>query len=216
MPRLWIWIIAAIIAVAAAVILGRVVSKDEPVLYEPDLTRIEAAPLCPWRDPEADMKRFFPEATGYTTETRILSGLRVELAERLGRRPEPEENALLLNRILRDTDEAGVVLTRRLKGEHGAIELVLALTGEGEVHGLRLQRIREPESITEQLNSWLPTLVGRTHRSPRKTKPAVPENALASASAIEDAVHSLLTLYECSKTRAAPVEVEHEHHHHPE
>ena len=59
----------------------------------------QAAPLCPWREPDADLKLLFPIATRYELETRILSGLRVELAERLGRVPTGDENALHVYRI---------------------------------------------------------------------------------------------------------------------
>ena len=59
----------------------------------------EAAPLCPWREPQADLQQLFPTATRYEIETRILSGLRLELAQRLGRAPTGDENALHLYRI---------------------------------------------------------------------------------------------------------------------
>ena len=113
----------------------------------------EAAPLCPWREPEKDLKMIFPTATGYKVETRILSGLRVELRERLGRAPAPDENALHFYSIYREETFLGTVLTRRIKGEHGAIELVLATDLERRVCGLHFQRLREPEPIVRALEN---------------------------------------------------------------
>src|SRR3954468_6789964 len=60
-----------------------------------------AAPMCPWREPSGDVKVFFPAATRYQVETRILSGFRLQLAERLGRAPTGDENALRVYRVYR-------------------------------------------------------------------------------------------------------------------
>src|SRR3954466_4171163 len=83
-----------------------------------------AAPMCPWREPASDLHSFFPEATGYQVETRVLSGVRLQLAQRLGRAPTGDENALRVYRVYREETPVGAVLTRRVKGQSGAIELV--------------------------------------------------------------------------------------------
>jgi hypothetical protein len=159
----------------------------------------QAAPLCPWREPDADMKQFFPDANRYEIETRILSGLRVELAERLGRNPTAEENALRENRIYQDSLALGIVLTRRVKGTHGAIELVLAVDPENRVRGLRLQRLREPGAIAAAIQNpeWLRSFVGKSVDNPWKLGDDIPEvsaEARASAGAIVEGVRSLLIL----------------------
>src|SRR5215471_6453841 len=122
----------------------------------------EAAPLCPWREPETDLKLFFPQATRYEIETRILSGMRLELERRLGRFPTGDENSLRLYRVYQDEIPVGTVLTRRVKGEHGAIELVLA-TRNQNVCGIRLQRLREPEPIVNSLqdSQWQGAFIGK-------------------------------------------------------
>jgi hypothetical protein len=175
------------------------VRRNEPAaVFNPPLRQNDAAPLCPWREPETDLKILFPRATHHTTETRILSGHRVELAKHLGRLPEPDENALLRHRVFAGSENIGFVLTRRVKGEHGAIELVVALNPRGEVEGILLQRLREPYSIASQLRnqSWLSSFGGRTYGSGWESDDLVglSEEARASAIAIREGVRSLLIL----------------------
>src|SRR6266436_1923884 len=157
------------------------------------------APLCPWREPASDLKLFFPSATGYKVETRILSGLRLELAARLGRTPTGDENALRVYPVYQEHTPLGLVLTRRVKGAHGGIEFVLAVSTNNQICGLRLQRLREPESsaVTLQTSQWLRSFAGRRADSPwqlRQDIPNVPPDARASAESIVDGVRSLLIL----------------------
>ena len=158
-----------------------------------------AAPMCPWREPDADLKLFFPGADRCEIETRILSGLRVELAARLGRAPTGDENALRSYRICQGTNALGCVLTRRVKGTHGAIEIVLAVDPENRMRGLRLQRLREPESIAAALQNpdWLRAFAGKQADDSWKLGgdiPEVPADATESAGAIVAGVRSLLIL----------------------
>ena len=77
-------------------VLARRISESSELPFDPKTPLPQAAPLCPWREPASDLKRFFPNATQYQPETRILSGQRLELAQRLGRVPTGDENALHL------------------------------------------------------------------------------------------------------------------------
>lgn len=167
-------------------------------VFDPPVRPIEAAPLCPWRAPEVDQARYFPDATSHVAETRVLSAHRVELKARLGRQPEPEENALLRYQMLAGSDRVGFVLTRRAKGEHGAIEVVLALDAESRVKGVGLQRLREPDAHARALAdpAWLDRFRGRTHDRGWETDDvaSLPEEARASGRAIREAVRSLLVL----------------------
>ncbi|MBI5386996.1 MAG: hypothetical protein HZA90_20170, partial [Verrucomicrobia bacterium] len=169
----------------------------------------EAAPLCPWRDPDSDLKTFFPNATQHTTETRVLSGQRVELTTALGRPPSPDEHALHLHRVFHEQRVLGTVLTRRVKGEAGAIELVLAVAPDGRVRGLRLQRLREPAEIAASLQrpGWLAAFAGKTAANQWQLGadlPDVPGEARLSAQAIVEGVRSLLLLLNAAE-RADPV-----------
>jgi hypothetical protein len=158
-----------------------------------------SAPLCPWREPSADLSRFFPAATRYEVETRILSGLREELAVRLGRPPTGDENALHLYRVYRDQAPIGNVLTGRVKGEHGALELVLATDPGGSICGLRLQRLREPEPVAQAVQDpkWLASFNGRRagdEFQPGRDIADVAAEARVSALAVAEGARSLLIL----------------------
>ena len=200
---------ASVLAFSGAVILvlagWALHRKSTPadILFEPVVPNIESAPLCPWREPEADMRAFFPAATRYTNETRILSGIRVELRAMLGRMPESEENALVLHTIFSGADQIGCVITRRVKGEHGAIELAVAINQQGEIGGFRLQRMREPEEIANALGSdaWKSRFRGRTHDRGWAENDAtnLPPAARVSADAIREGLRSVLILHAASE-----------------
>ena len=158
----------------------------------------------------------FPTATGYKVETRILSGLRFELGERLERVPAPDENAFHFYSIYREQTPLGTVLTRRIKGEHGAIELVLATDLERRVSGLDFQRLREPESIVHALENtgWRQSFVGRRADSQWKLGGDirdVPPEARASAEAVLEGARSLLILLDTAD-RAQVTRKAEEHH----
>jgi hypothetical protein len=166
-------------------------------------------PLCPWREPEADMQALFPGATRYDAETRILSGQRLELQTKLGRTPSGDENALHLFRIYRDQTLLGTVATRRVKGEFGAIELVLAIGADQQVRGWRVQRSREPGPIMEALSepAWQRSFEGKSADSPWQLGldiPMVASDALGSATAVVDGTKSLLILVAAADRAPSP------------
>jgi hypothetical protein len=155
--------------------------------------------MCPWREPDEDLRRFFPSASHSSTETRILSHKRLELQQRLGRAPLGEENSLYVHRVIAGGQPIGSIVTRRVRGEHGLIEIVLAVDNSAKVCGLRVQRTREPEEITRALQdpAWLGALNGKGADAAwalGKDVPAVPGNARPSAEAILEGVRSLLIL----------------------
>ena len=191
----------ALAVIACVAIAGwRLVRQSSPETFsDPKATPPEAAPLCPWREPEADLKGFFPGATRYEAQTRILSGRRQELAQHLGRTLTGDENALRFCRVYRDEEFLGTILTRRAKGEYGGIELVLATDTNRCVRGLRLQRLREPEPIANALQNtnWLRSFGGKQVDDPWRLGsdlPEVPSEARASAGAVAQGVRSLLIL----------------------
>lgn len=173
------------------------------------------APMCPWREPDADLKMFFPDATGYTAETRILSGLRVELAARLGRPPTGDENALRVYSIHHDETPLGAMLTRRVKGALGAIEVVVAVNTNQEICGVRLQRLRETETSAAALENadWLRSFTGKRADSSwliGKDFPDVLAETRISAEAIADGVRSSLILLAAeNESRRSPTSPHH-------
>jgi hypothetical protein len=174
-------------------------SHSPETVFEPPSRIVEPAPLCPWRQPESDLPIFFPEATRFSRETKVLSGQRLQLQERLGRPATAEENALAVYRVFDNDTALGSVLTRRAKGENGAIEMVLAIDRDQTIRHLRLQRIREPDSIAQALQDprWLGTFAGMNERSTwplTNSIPGLPQEAQASGYAVVEGVRSLLVL----------------------
>jgi hypothetical protein len=195
---------------ACAALIGWRIGAPVPETFsDPKARPPEAAPLCPWREPELDLQRFFPGATRYETQTRILSGLRLELAQRLGRTPTGDENALHLYEVYHDGTRLGTILTRRVKGEYGGIEIVLALDTNRRVRGVRLQRLREPGSIAAavQNTNWLAGFVDKRAEDPWRLGgdvPTVPSEAQISAAAIVDGARSLLISLATAEAAQAP------------
>ena len=155
--------------------------------------------LCPWREQERDRRQFFPTATDVREETLILSGRRLEVARRLGRQSTAEENALKVYRILRRGQGIGSVVARRVRGESGVIELLLAVDTTGDIVGARVQRLREPTATAQVLQSdrWLGAFVGKNSASAWELGadiPAVPPVVRPSAEAVTGAAHTLLVL----------------------
>src|SRR5215831_18917005 len=66
-------------------------SGSPATVFEPSIQPLTSEPLCPWRQPNEDLKSLFPQATGYEVETRILSGFRTQLGRQLGRTPTGDE-----------------------------------------------------------------------------------------------------------------------------
>jgi hypothetical protein len=199
MSRLFIFSGGALVLVVIGLKISRPASSE--TFSDQKAKPPEAAPLCPWREPERDLKMLFPAATGYKVERRILSGWRLELGGRLGRAPAPDENAFRFYSIYREETPLGTVLTRRIKGEHGAIELVLATDLERRVCGLHFQRLREPAPITCAIENaeWRQAFAGKQADSQWKLgghSPDVPPEAQASAQAVLEGARSLLILLE--------------------
>lgn len=203
----WGGTMALVLAVAAWRISES--SRAPEIPFETANRPPSLALLCPWREPDNDLKLFFPDATRYELETRLLSGRRLELAERLGRIPTGDENALRVHPVYRGQTPLGVVLTRRVKGEFGAIELVLAVGTNQQVCGLRLQRLREPAASSAALqdSQWLRSFVGKRADSswqPEREIPDMPAEARVSAEAIVDGVRSVLILLATANQEELP------------
>lgn len=173
----------------------------------PEATRIEGAPMCPWRNPAADLAAWFPDATQTASEVRILSALRPELRQRLGRSPTAEENALYLHQVLRDSQPVGEVAVRRVKGESGAVEIAVAFGTDGRIRGVRVQRSREPDAVAAALNDdWLAGFRGRSASDPLvpgRDLPNISEPARITANAVADGVRCLLVLRELAASPGA-------------
>lgn len=158
-----------------------------------------AAPPCPWREADTELTNWYPGATSYTVSDLILSGKRLELRKALGRDLLPEENALHLYLAQGEGGHLGTVLTRRLHGENGAVEIAVGLDASNVIRHFRIQRIREPEAVVEELNG-IPLsgrFIGQKFGDDFKWENAGLSSAAGRcASNIAENVRSLLILHE--------------------
>ena len=181
--------------------------SDQQAPFEPPSRLAETSPLCPWRDPEADLRRIFPNATRHEKETCILSSLRTDLARHLGRQPNADENALTLYRVYENAAPLGKILVRRVKGQYCAMEVVVAVT-EGRVQSVWLQRFREPPGIAAAVENreWLKRFQGRTGDAGwgDDDMGSLPEEARLSGKAIVEGIRSLLILLAAAETAGVP------------
>ncbi|HET6385635.1 MAG TPA: hypothetical protein VFJ58_19765 [Armatimonadota bacterium] len=195
----WLLALVTLAMILSAFLRWRInAAAPGPEAHVPKIkTPRENAPMCPWRDPRGDLRRYYPGATGYTTEIWILSGQRLNLAQRLGRQPTAEENRLYLYRVYAGARPLGTVTSRRVKGEFGGIEVVVAVDALGRTLGIRVQRSRERPETESLFNSsaWLQLFRGRNASDPAVTSEnlrGVPADTRVSAAAVEDGVRSML------------------------
>ncbi len=187
-------------AVPPGIEIGRLSSNRSLVWKEPETS----AGLCPWRARDEDRKRYFPDSVSSRDETLILSRPRIVLQKRLGRTPGADDNALIVHRIVGPAASPGVVITRRVRGECGLIELVLAADPRGRVIGAGIQRHREPESTARVLESepWLGAFRGKDCASAwalGQDIPNVPAEARISAEAVLREAKTVLILLDVAR-----------------
>jgi len=204
MSRAVIFCLGTALVLGAGIVLRRAGSSSKEVIFEGKNTPPQLAPLCPWREPQNDLKALFPAASRWELETRILSGMRSELTQRLGRLPTADENALRVYRIFARNEALGEVTTRRVKGSFGAIELVLAADTNGQITGLLLQRLREPEPVATalQAGNWRLWFAGKRADSSWECGDALnqlPVEARTSGQAIVEGAHSTMILLAASE-----------------
>lgn len=173
----------------------------------------EITPICPWRNPSRDLAILFPFATEPVTETRILSGALVSIQKQLGRPMRADENPLRIYRVAHGAN-LGSVLVHRVKGEHGAIEVVTGIKHDA-VRGVLIQSQREPEVVARAITNsgWLAAFNGKRASSEFRVGndlPDVPNEARPSAQAIADAVRSQLILFSFAENAEA---TQHHVHH---
>jgi hypothetical protein len=196
----------ALLVVLFAVVLGAFLSwtllreRQGSSVYEPPSKKIAVASPCPWRGAESDLTNWFPGATAYAIRDIPLSGQRLQLQERLGRTLQPEEMALHLYVVSSNKVHLGTVLTRRIKGPHGTIEIALALKPSGEIHQFKIQRMREPKEVAESLERI--DLEGRFQGHTLATfseREIIPETSSEYAKEIAVVVKALLVLYHAAQ-----------------
>lgn len=155
--------------------------------------------LCPWRNPVSDMKAFFPSATSSREEFLALSRYTTEIERKIRRKPTGEETGVQIHRIFNGEEAIGAVAARRVKGESGAIEAVLAIDKSNRVVGVKIQRMREPEAVAKILKNqgYLDFFKGKTVESDwlcHCDQVEISPKALKSVDAVQGALHTLMVL----------------------
>ena len=193
-------IVALGVAMVVAGSAGCGPSEGDPTTPVGDAGRIEVAPLCPWRHPSGDCAAWFPGADRSEAELQILSALRAEIPRVLGRDPTPEDHARYVHRVLVKDRCVGEVVIRRVRGESGSLEVVVALSPDGTLVAVRLQRAREPAHVLAAVEGpWLASFRGLRNGAalkPGVDLPVVPAPSIPTAEAIAGAVRAVLATRE--------------------
>ena len=134
-----------------------------------------SAGVCIWRFPDKDIQTLFSKATGYKTEVLTYSKPeRVKIESLLGAKLDDDETKFNLYRIYKDTTKIGLVLTHSVKGQYGAIEVVVGLTSKYDtilkshktvIGNVLIQRDREIQSKDLRSSKYLGQFIGKTVKS---------------------------------------------------
>jgi hypothetical protein len=190
----------AVLFVAIALALLRFHSGPIETVFEPTIRQVDPQSPCAWNNAETDLTNWFSGATGYVVQDLVLSGKRISLQEQIGRPLRPEEMLLHCYLVQSNQADIGTVLTRRFKGEHGAIEFALALDNTGRIRHFKTQRIREPAEVIDGLAQL--NLETRLQRGDSLVSQSdkIPPPARELAGRIESEIKTLLVLYEAGCT----------------
>jgi hypothetical protein len=212
----WMATVALIpVAIAAQYVSARRYAAD--VVSLPERTSAKPAQMCPWRNPERDRHILFPQATRHEARTAVLTHLFVQLKEQLGHWPTADDNPLYVYRVFAHQKLLGSIAARRVKGQYGAIEIVIGVDLQGLVRGVLIQRLREPQKVEAALLSrrWLNAFRGKSVRSDWKLKAhlaSVPAEARPSAQAVVDGARSLLILMNAADHNSTSLQDKHSAH----
>ncbi len=136
---------------------------------------IAHAGVCNWRFPDKDIQTLFPKATGYKTEVLTYSKTeRVKIESLLGAKLDDDETQFNFYRIYKGTEKIGLVLTHSVKGQYGAIEVVVGLGNKNDtitksnktiINRVLIQRDREVKSKELRSSKFLDQFIGKSVKS---------------------------------------------------
>lgn len=169
----------------------------------------EAAGLCPWRNQLTELHQFFPTADRAIEWNLVVSAQRQQVAKRLGRQPTGDENALRCYAVMNGKNALGYVVARRVRGEYGLIEIVIAVDASTEkIRNVEIQRLREPQPIARILQSqaWIDKFKGLgADANWSQVNSAVPATASTDAKAITEAARTAMILLSTATASAGPI-----------
>ena len=118
-------------------------------------TRSFAAVGCTLNDPDRDIKKIFPQSTGYKTSFLTIKenggeNLQQFIEEKLGDKLEPvyenQDVAYAYYDILKQKEVIGRIHGVNQKGRYGGMQLILATDTDGVILKFYYQKILSPES----------------------------------------------------------------------
>ena len=128
-----------------------------------------AAVGCTLNDPDRDIKRMFPESTGYRTDFITLKErggetLQKEVEEKLGSKLDPIYESLdvayAYYTVLKDSKVIGYVHGVNQKGKYGGLQVILATDPGGKIIGFYYQRISSPEAQKFKQKAFADKFIG--------------------------------------------------------
>ncbi|MBN1869293.1 MAG: hypothetical protein JW847_01780 [Candidatus Omnitrophica bacterium] len=114
-----------------------------------------AAVGCDLSDPDRDVKRLFPESTGYKTEyvtieerggQELAGQIEAKLGEALDSFYETLDVPYAFYRVLKGKEVVGYVHGVNQKGQYGGMQLILATDLHGKILEFYYQKISSPEA----------------------------------------------------------------------
>ncbi|MGC8668190.1 MAG: hypothetical protein ACP5VE_08770 [Chthonomonadales bacterium] len=189
---------AAVVVVAAwAIVAIGNLGKPAEVLNAVHHDDAQVPSICPWRDPERDLRAFFGPGVSYSTEILVLSRARAWLVKAIGPTAELPANVLYVRRVRRGDAFVGSIVTGRAPGRFGAVEVVVGVDPKGRIIGVRIQRSREVGASGRLLASgkWLAAFAGKSAQDafrPGADLPAASPGAEDTARAVSAEIRALL------------------------
>jgi len=103
------------------------------------------AALCAFRNPDRDTYKLFPEATGYKTVIKTIDPeAKKAVEDYLGLPLDYDEGGeYTFYFVLKDEEVIGIIRPCAERGKYGIVEVVWALTLDGEIIDFIIQRSRE-------------------------------------------------------------------------
>ncbi|MDA1192951.1 MAG: hypothetical protein O3A46_14855 [Candidatus Poribacteria bacterium] len=114
-----------------------------------------AIAACTLKDPDRDIRAFFPDATGYKTKyvvvakaggVELLNEIEARLGEKLDRTYEGVDVEHTTYTVLKGTEPIGYVSGVNQKGQFGALQVFMATDAKGKILKVAYQRIVSPFS----------------------------------------------------------------------
>lgn len=134
-------------------------------------TAVWAAVGCTLNDPDRDVKRLFPESTGYKTQFITIKErggeeLKDEIEERLGDKFDTVYESIDIPYahydVLKGKELIGRIHGVNQKGIYGGIQIILATDLEGKIIGFYYQKISSPEARKFKDKEFTKKFIGLT------------------------------------------------------